>query len=293
MAGGVRKLFDVADVVHEGRAVTVETSSPELRLRVLSGCALVVLALGATWVGGWCFALLWSVAGVAISAEWMGVTSAEPRVVLALAAAAGLVALALTLTLAAPPTLVVGTLAASLLLLAFVARDGSGRFWACLGFCYGAVALAVPIVVRADDRFGGMAVLWMFAVVWTTDIAAYFIGRWAGGPRLMPRVSPKKTWSGFAGGLVFGTLAGTVLAAMAPAALHDGGLVAAVCFSAVASAVCQFGDLGESSLKRRFGVKDSGNLIPGHGGVMDRLDGFVAVALLVGLTLAALPVLGR
>jgi phosphatidate cytidylyltransferase len=128
----------------------------------------------------------------------------------------------------------------------------------------------------------------MFGVVWTTDIAAYFTGRALRGPKLAPAISPNKTWSGFVGGLIGATLVGVLV-------VHVGrrfgaevqiGLVAVAIGSALASVTSQLGDLAESGLKRRFGAKDSGHLIPGHGGAMDRLDGFAAVALLCGVALA-------
>jgi phosphatidate cytidylyltransferase len=129
----------------------------------------------------------------------------------------------------------------------------------------------------------------MFAVVWSTDIIAYFTGRALGGPKLMPRVSPKKTWSGALGGLAAGTAAGVALVLFARdngwSTLAAAPLPAVAVASALASILSQAGDLAESALKRRCGVKDSGRSIPGHGGVMDRLDGFFAVALLVGLAL--------
>jgi phosphatidate cytidylyltransferase len=130
--------------------------------------------------------------------------------------------------------------------------------------------------------------LWMFAVVWTSDVAAYFTGRGLGGPKLWPAVSPKKTWSGFFGGLVGGTLAGLMVVSAATGLgwLPVAPLWAVALASALASVASQAGDLGESALKRRFGVKDSGQLIPGHGGAMDRLDGFWAVAVLAALGLA-------
>jgi phosphatidate cytidylyltransferase len=125
----------------------------------------------------------------------------------------------------------------------------------------------------------------MFAVVWTTDIAAYFTGRRLGGPKLWPRVSPKKTWSGFIGGVVVGTLAGLLVTVLGQRFgwTAPGSLILVTLGSAVAAVASQLGDLGESAMKRRFDVKDSSHLIPGHGGVMDRLDGFWAVAVLVGL----------
>ncbi len=127
----------------------------------------------------------------------------------------------------------------------------------------------------------------MFAVVWTTDVGAFFAGRSLGGPKLWSAVSPKKTWSGFVGGLLGAVAIGTAVAALGPVfgAEPPFGLAAVAVVSAAASLVSQVGDLLESALKRQFSVKDSGHLIPGHGGVMDRLDGFVAVALLVAIAL--------
>jgi phosphatidate cytidylyltransferase len=121
--------------------------------------------------------------------------------------------------------------------------------------------------------------LFLFAIVWSTDIAAYFVGRLVGGPRLLPRVSPKKTWSGALGGLAAAVLAAIVLAKLA-------GLAAPFTLAVVAaflSSLAQAGDLFESLLKRKFGAKDSSHLIPGHGGLMDRLDGFVFAAALAAV----------
>jgi phosphatidate cytidylyltransferase len=160
--------------------------------------------------------------------------------------------------------------------------------WVAAGLAYAAVIAIVPPLVREDPRLGIAAILWMFAVVWFTDIAAYFTGRALGGPKLCPAVSPKKTWSGFLGGLAAAIIAG---AAVAMIASRFGwqppvSLPVVVLVSGVASVLSQIGDLGQSALKRRFGAKDSGRLIPGHGGVMDRLDGFWAVAALMGVALA-------
>jgi phosphatidate cytidylyltransferase len=175
--------------------------------------------------------------------------------------------------------------AAALLGAAAAARTAPDRLWAVTGLIYAAVISLVPPLVREQPDLGLVGLLWMFAVVWTTDIAAYFTGRRLGGPKLWPRVSPKKTWSGFIGGVAAGSVAGILVTVAGqrfgwnpPVGL---GLVALG--SAVACIASQLGDLGESALKRRYDVKDSSHLIPGHGGVMDRLDGFWAVAFLVGL----------
>jgi phosphatidate cytidylyltransferase len=144
-------------------------------------------------------------------------------------------------------------------------------------------AMAVPIILlRLDPSLGMVAVLCIFAVVWGSDVMAYFTGRTFGGPKLWPRVSPKKTWSGFIGGAFFGA-AGCTLVGLAAGL---GGILSLFGLGLVLALVSQGGDLLESALKRRFGAKDASRLIPGHGGVMDRLDGFVAaaiVALLLGM----------
>jgi phosphatidate cytidylyltransferase len=154
--------------------------------------------------------------------------------------------------------------------------------WMIAGLVYAGVLLLAPIALRGDVALGLAAILFLFAIVWTTDIAAYFAGRTFGGPKLWPAVSPKKTWSGAIGGTLGGIVAGI-------AVVKAAGLAVApmlVLVAAGLSVVSQGGDLLESAIKRHFGAKDASHLIPGHGGVMDRLDGFltaVAAAVLVGL----------
>jgi phosphatidate cytidylyltransferase len=132
-----------------------------------------------------------------------------------------------------------------------------------------------PTLLRNDPDYGLTALLFLFATVWATDILAYLTGRTLGGPLLWPRLSPNKTWSGAIGGLLGGVAAGI---AVAYASGGTRGAVAGV-LALLLSVVAQGGDLFESAIKRRFGVKDASNLIPGHGGVMDRLDGFLVAAL--------------
>jgi len=151
--------------------------------------------------------------------------------------------------------------------------------WIALGACYAGAMLAAPLVIRADAAFGFIAMIFLFAVVWATDIAAYFAGRFFGGAKLAPAISPKKTWSGAVAGAIAGTIAG--LAVLAVGRIEPLAPVVAVSF--LLSVAAQFGDLFESALKRRFGVKDASHAIPGHGGLMDRLDGFLAAAVVVAL----------
>jgi phosphatidate cytidylyltransferase len=251
---------------------------------------LAAVALFATWAGGWLFAGFWFLAAAAILCEWIAVTGVEPRLALQLTLGillGGLAALAAIADTTPTDALPFVMAAALVCVCGRTARD---RRWAAAGFAYAAVIALVPPLVREHPRLGLVAIMWMFAVVWLTDIAAYFTGRRFGGPKLWPAVSPKKTWSGFLGGLAAAVAAGAAVVLVArrfgwEAPVPLGAVVLA---SAVASVASQLGDLGESALKRRFGAKDSGHLIPGHGGVMDRLDGFWSVAALMGLVLAGL-----
>jgi phosphatidate cytidylyltransferase len=155
-------------------------------------------------------------------------------------------------------------------------------WWLAAGIVYAGILVFAPIVLRQDVVLGLVAIVFLFAVVWTTDIAAYFAGRALGGPKLWPAVSPKKTWSGAIGGLLGGVAAGLLVVKAAGLAIAP--MLVLVAFGL--SIVSQGGDLLESSIKRRFHAKDASQLIPGHGGLMDRLDGFLtaaAAAVMVGL----------
>ena len=143
-----------------------------------------------------------------------------------------------------------------------------------LGFLYALLAFAALLALR---RFGSGIVYYVLIVVWSSDIGAYVVGRLLGGRRLAPSISPGKTWSGAVGGL---------LASIVFGGIWVGFNVSVLAASAVLGIASQLGDLGESALKRSYGVKDSGRLIPGHGGVLDRLDGLMAASIVAGLVLA-------
>lgn len=264
--------------------------SKELTTRVLSALVMIALALLTAYLGGWAFALFWLAAGIAMMVEWTDMTGVEPRRPVQALLSAGLVVLTLLLIanagLGLSAVVMLGFLAAGALL----ARGGEGKRWASLGFAYAAVIVLVPPLVREHPDFGILGLLWMFAVVWATDIAAYFTGRTFGGPKLCPSISPKKTWSGFIGGVVAATLGGLLVAWVGRrfGAHPPVGYPTLAALAVVASIASQIGDLGESALKRHCQVKDSSHLIPGHGGVMDRLDGFWAVCLIVAAVLLAL-----
>jgi phosphatidate cytidylyltransferase len=150
-------------------------------------------------------------------------------------------------------------------------------WWSAGGVFYAGLPAVALIWLRADPAYGLIAVLYLFAIVWTTDTAAYGFGRWLGGPKLAPRISPKKTWAGLLGGM---TSAGAVGAAFAWAA--DVPVAWAGLLAIILAGIAQAGDLGESGIKRVYGIKDSSRLIPGHGGVLDRIDGLIFVAVAAG-----------
>lgn len=259
----------------------------ELATRVVSAIVLIAVALFTAYEGGWAFALFWLAAGIAMMVEWTNMTWVEPRRAVQILQGLGLAALTFVFLRDMPLTAGVAVILVTSLIGALVARGTQGRLWAVSGFAYGAVIVLVPPIVRAHPYLGLVGLLWMFAVVWATDIAAYFTGRKFGGPKLWPSVSPKKTWSGFVGGLVAATLCGVLVAwgAQRLGWIQPFSLRNTAILSIIASVASQLGDLGESALKRHCDVKDSSHLIPGHGGVMDRLDGFWAVSLILGAVL--------
>ncbi len=151
----------------------------------------------------------------------------------------------------------------------------TGPGWIIAGFGYAFVLWLAPMLLRADAANGFLAMVLLFTVVWTTDVLGYFFGRAFGGPKLMPTVSPKKTWSGAAAG----TLGAMIAAVLVTKCFGSFNIGAIATVALLLSVLAQLGDLLESWVKRQFGAKDASRLIPGHGGVMDRLDGFWAAAL--------------
>ncbi len=254
----------------------------ELRLRIISGIVLAVIALGATWAGGTVFELLSVAIALLVYYEWSTITRlAEAdfqgnafgwlsQVVIA------------TLILLDNSNLTLLALAGFVGAAAIWTAIRRGSWWLPGGILYAGLTGISLSAIRSDSDIGLLAMIFVFAVVWATDILAYFTGRTIGGPKLAPRISPGKTWSGAIGGTVSGVVAG-VLVYMSHFSL-DGAIIPLLAL--VLSVFSQIGDLFESYIKRRFGVKDSSKLIPGHGGVMDRVDGLVFAcfaALLIAL----------
>jgi phosphatidate cytidylyltransferase len=244
---------------------------PDLRPRVAAAVVMGSVALAAAWVGGFVFAAFWWLASIVVLWEWQRLVGGERLIVQRVGV--GAIALALA-ALSALHNSIPGV-GASLILGAAAVGWIAGRWqgiWAAAGVLYAGALVASVGLLRVSPSFGMAAILWLFAVVWGTDIAAYFAGRLIGGPRLWPRVSPGKTWAGAIVGAFAGAVLGLMLAAWTNrlAWLFWLGLATAI--------VSELGDLFESALKRRFAAKDSSGLIPGHGGLMDRLDAFTSAS---------------
>jgi phosphatidate cytidylyltransferase len=261
-----------------------------LLLRVVSALVMVPLALAAAHYGGLIFLAFWTVASLIVLWEWDAMVCAHDKNPVFTISSIAIVGTSLLWAIERPvPALILISLGAlGVATLASKIR----RPWCVAGLVYCGGLLLAPVVLRADPVFGFFAILFLFAVVWSTDIGAYIAGRAVGGPKLMPRISPNKTWSGATGGLVAGVGSGVSVALFA--GIEN--LVAIGLTAFVLSIASQVGDLLESAIKRQFNVKDASWIIPGHGGLMDRLDGFVVasiVAVLIGLAHGGIATPGR
>jgi phosphatidate cytidylyltransferase len=238
---------------------------------MVSALLLIPLALASAYLGGLLFAVFWSAAAIGVLWEWMSLVAGARRRALLFTAAVATLAIASVLVFAGFDAAALGVLAAGALIAAALARD-ERALWVAAGIPYAGSLAVAPAVLRADGNYGFVAIIFLFTVVWMTDIVSYFVGRAVGGPKLAPSVSPKKTWSGAIGGLLAAACAVVLLAKLTGLAQW----FAIAVLGIVLSLIAQAGDFFESFLKRRFGVKDSSRIIPGHGGLMDRLDGFIA-----------------
>jgi phosphatidate cytidylyltransferase len=251
-----------------------------LALRILSAAVLAPLAIAAAYTGQWPFALFWGIAGIAVLWEWIALV-AGPGNRLTFSSCAGALAIAAMVAWRGRPVAAILVAALGALAATIFARRRR-RSWIVAGIGYAGALILAPIILRADEDYGFFAIVFLFAIVWTNDVLGYFAGRAIGGPKLAPAISPKKTWSGAVAGAL-GAVIVAMLGARVAVASNPGALAGLALVLSVAS---QAGDLLESWIKRRFGAKDASQLIPGHGGVMDRLDGFWAAALvgcLIGL----------
>jgi phosphatidate cytidylyltransferase len=275
--------------VTEGQAApAADQGSRNLMMRVAAALILAPVAVAVAWLGGWLWTTLVTVAAIGLYVEWLMIVGVarETRVV-----TSGAVALAISGLCLAAGRIDASLLALVLGLAAVALVSPERRSWIATGFFYAAAAQTASVLVRLDQTYGFVALMLVLLVVWVTDIGGYFAGRGIGGPKLWPRVSPKKTWAGAVGGF-----AASLVIAAGFAALGLGKTGPLLLLGAALSIASQLGDLFESAVKRRFGVKDSSHIIPGHGGLLDRLDGFVAavvVAAIFGLLRGGVDGVGR
>jgi phosphatidate cytidylyltransferase len=246
--------------------------------RLVSGLAMAVIAAGALAAGAAAFNVLVFVLALVLSWEWGRLVhgrSAEIVIAVHVGAAA------LAVGLAALGFVGLGLLALPIgAILAMLLSLGRHSLFAALGVFYAALPAVILIWLRSDPTYGLRAAVFVILVVIAADTGAFLAGRGLAGPKLWPSVSPNKTWAGLFGGVLAGGITGALMALAVPgsSALRLGTTAAVLAFLA------QMGDLMESAIKRRFGAKDTSALIPGHGGIMDRLDGLVIAATAAGLT---------
>ena len=241
----------------------------DLGVRTLSAVVLIPLVLLDIWFGGMVFTCFIVALGMVMASEWVKINfgSDKTQLLLHCLAAAALIMGSLRFSLVA---LLVLTLISI-----WLQRKDRPNFWKYIGIVYIGLPVLALSLLRDDAQFGLLAVVWCMIIVWSADVMAYFFGRIIGGPKLVPKISPKKTWAGMLGAVVGAALASVVFSYFT---LINYWPLAGL--AALFAVVEQGGDIFESAFKRHYGVKDSGNLIPGHGGVLDRIDGLIAVVLI-------------
>lgn len=263
-----------------------EPSRAGWRTRLLSGIALALAGLTLVYVGGPALAALVALALAAVALEWNRM-AAGGRAGASAAVTVAVIGGTVAASVLSGALLALAVAAGGAVLVALVSlATRASALWCAAGAFYLSAAALAFLWLRSEPGTGRAVVFWLLAVVWTTDIVAYGVGGALKGPRLAPRLSPQKTWAGALAGAASAVLAGLFMGWLLS---RVGWLPAlpgprALALSALGlSAVAQAGDLGESAFKRRFGVKDSGHLIPGHGGAFDRLDSLLAAAPALGL----------
>ncbi|MDM9996805.1 phosphatidate cytidylyltransferase [Bartonella henselae] len=247
--------------------------------RILTALIFGFITLCLTWVGGTLFFLFVWVIGGFILYEWMSITKEKWHILQKILASVFYLVFGAFLISNVSASLIFCILIALAALLAIGPMRKS--VWVFFGFLYVCFPVVALSFLRGHEPLGFWVVIFLFTIVWGTDIAGYFSGRAFGGPKLAPQFSPNKTWMGAIGGTFVGVSGGILIAFQ----FFD--LNSAVFFvlllALILSIVSQMSDLGQSWLKRQFSVKDSGSLLPGHGGFMDRMDGLVGAAFLLYL----------
>jgi phosphatidate cytidylyltransferase len=248
----------------------------DLGVRTLTAVVLVPVVLADAWLGGVWFEVLAAFLGVLIAHEWALIAHGRSSSQFALHALAAICAAMLTPVIGIVQTVLIILGIALLSVVIVVLRKQKLTVWVPIGPLYASLPIIALVVLRRDATLGWETILWLFLIVWAADVCAYFAGRTIGGPKLAPKFSPKKTWAGLGGAVLGAAAVSLIFASYIPTK------PAAIPLAILAGALAVFeqvGDIFESAFKRHHGVKDSGTLLPGHGGVIDRVDGLVAVAV--------------
>jgi phosphatidate cytidylyltransferase len=251
----------------------------DLGVRAASAAVLIPAVLADVWAGGIWFHLFVALIGILMAQEWVTIVHKDNPLQFALHAAGAMCGALLPLDIGLAGGLLAIAVLTFLSAAAAWREKAGGPAWRYLGVPYVSLPPIALVVLRDDPGYGVAAIVFVMLMVWAADTLAYFAGRIIGGPKLAPRISPKKTWAGMGGAMVGSAVAalGVGLTLVVP------GLWMLLIVAALLAVVEQGGDLFKSAMKRHYGVKDSGRLIPGHGGVIDRVDGLVAVATVAAL----------
>lgn len=256
------------------KAAASKAKFNDLGLRARSALVLVPAVLVVVWLGGGWFSIFAAGLGVLMAREWVQIAHGGNSQQFALHSVAVIAAVLL-----GPEAALETILVLTVVSMAVVFMSASvWTVWKFLGVPYVALLPLALVVFRSDGRFGLQAIIWCLLVVWCADVMAYFVGRMIGGPKLAPQLSPKKTWAGLGGAVIGAALASVSISLLAVQTIWP-----LVILAAILALAEQSGDIFESAFKRSHNVKDSGDIIPGHGGVLDRVDGLIAVVVLAAL----------
>ncbi|MGI8723839.1 MAG: phosphatidate cytidylyltransferase [Methyloceanibacter sp.] len=246
-------------------------------LRMASAVVLAAVAITATLASIWSFLVLVLAASVAMAWEWGRLIRGTGQDTVALVQIVSVAAAAI-LVVIGHAQYGLSLLATAIVAIAVTDKPRERALWSSAGVAYAGLPVTALLWIRGDEALGAIAIIFVLVIAWTTDTVSYAAGM-LGGPKLAPRISPKKTWSGFIIGSVTPALIGYAFAY----GVTGTSAWRLALLSIVLALACQFGDLMESAVKRRFGTKDMSQLIPGHGGLLDRIDGFLLAAAIAGL----------
>lgn len=266
------------EVAPSGAEPRAHPKKSEMTTRLASAVVMGALALGSVLVSVWTFVALAIAAGVTVAWEWGRLVRRAGFDAIAGVQSAAVAAVAAAIALSRPGLALLAT-ALALGGTVLLGLSSATLGWSLLGIVYSVLPASAMVWLRADPTLGAMALLYLLVVAWTTDTASYAGGRLIGGPKLAPKISPQKTWAGLTVGTLTPALVGFAFAYF----LEETTAWRLALISVVIAAACQIGDLGESAVKRRFGAKDMSNLIPGHGGLLDRIDGLLIAAIAAAL----------